>query len=148
MRVSAAMTRASSAPVPGITRATGFSLIEVLMAVLVLAVGFLGISQWLLVGWRDQRFAQRQLVAQTLMADFADRLRASRDVRGLSQEFSAAARDHLAPAHHEARITFAPATGPDDPARYRISLRWREADAADWQAEASTLVLAPGPVAG
>jgi type IV pilus modification protein PilV len=129
-------------------RARGVSLIEVLIALLVLAIGMLGTTRLLLGGWQDQRFAQRQLVAQALVADVGDHIRAVSGVAGLADEFSAAALERLAPAYTETQIMAAPATGADAPAGYRISLRWREADAADWQAEASTQVFAPEPVAG
>jgi prepilin-type N-terminal cleavage/methylation domain-containing protein len=128
----------------------GFTLIEVLVALLVLSVGMLGASTLLLGGLRDQSLALRQLAAITLVSDMAERIRAnsSRLADGDLAEFAAAARSRFPFHAAHASVTVLPAIGPAMPAGYRIVLRWREAGDAVPPTEVSLLVLAQMPVAG
>ncbi|MBM4196876.1 MAG: type IV pilus modification protein PilV [Gammaproteobacteria bacterium] len=62
---------------PGGTRARGFTLIEVLVALVVMAVGMLGIASLYLYGLREGRSAVYRTAAVTLASDMADRIRAN-----------------------------------------------------------------------
>jgi len=57
---------------------TGFSLVEVLIALAILAVGLLGAVALVIEGLRASRSALQQTVATTLAADLADRIRSNR----------------------------------------------------------------------
>ena len=59
-------------------RVTGFTLVEVLVALVVLAVGMLGMSALLLEGLRGSRIALEHTQAVNLAADMAERMRANR----------------------------------------------------------------------
>lgn len=63
---------------PG-ARWAGFTLIEVLVALVVMSVGMLGIAALYLEGLRAGRTAVYRTTAVTLAADMADRIRANRD---------------------------------------------------------------------
>ena len=132
--------------------ARGFTLIETLVALVVLSVGLLGAVAMLLGSLRGQAQALRRVAAISLVRDMADRIRAN--PRGGAQYDTAtstsaaprathrvAATAHSAPRRTastsprlperssrgedtDARIEYAPATGPATPARYVISLRW------------------------
>jgi type IV pilus assembly protein PilV len=56
---------------------SGFTLVEVLVVVLVMAVGLLGGVFLLLTGFRASRSAMQQTGAATLAADLGDRIRAN-----------------------------------------------------------------------
>jgi len=56
----------------------GFTLVEVLVMVVVMAVGLLGSVALLLTGFRASRIATRQTGAANLAADLGDRIRANR----------------------------------------------------------------------
>jgi prepilin-type N-terminal cleavage/methylation domain-containing protein len=58
-------------------RASGFTLIEMLVAMVVLSVGLLGAVAMLLGGLRDHAESRRETDAIGLLADAADRLRAN-----------------------------------------------------------------------
>jgi type IV pilus assembly protein PilV len=59
------------------TRSKGFSLVEVLVALVVMSVGMLGIAALYLEGLRAGRTALYRTTAVTLAADMADRIRAN-----------------------------------------------------------------------
>jgi type IV pilus assembly protein PilV len=59
-------------------RTSGFTLIEVLVALVVLSVGMLGIAALYLEGLRAGRTALYRTTAVNLAADMADRIRANR----------------------------------------------------------------------
>jgi type IV pilus assembly protein PilV len=59
-------------------RCAGFSLIEALVALLVLSIGMLGIAALHVEGLRSARTALTRTNAVTLAADMADRIRANR----------------------------------------------------------------------
>jgi len=58
-------------------RSRGFSLVEVLVALVVMSVGMLGIAALYLEGLRAGRTALNRTTAVTLAADMADRIRAN-----------------------------------------------------------------------
>lgn len=151
----------------------GFSLIEALVALVVLSVGLLGAARLLLGGLSDQSLALRQAAAAVLLADMADRIRANPGARGAYAgtagadapgcgetdacdatalaahdlaHFASAARRLLPQQRPAARIDFEPATGATTD-RYVISLTW--IDARDPRASGeATLTLLAQPVAG
>lgn len=59
------------------SRNRGFSLVEVLVALVVMSVGMLGIAALYLEGLRAGRTALNRTTAVTLAADMADRIRAN-----------------------------------------------------------------------
>lgn len=156
-------------------RARGFSMLEVLLALVVLSVGLLGAAVMLLDSLRTHGSALLRLGATQIARDMADRIRANPRARANYDTRNAAPavadcgdpnecepmqlavldRAHFASAaaalfaHQDftASIEFAPAIGPATPDRYVISLSWRDArDSAD---DAVALqVLAQLPVAG
>jgi len=65
----------------------GFTLIEVLIALAILAVGLLGGVALLIEGLRVSRSALQQTLAATLAADLADRIRSNR-IAGASYALS------------------------------------------------------------
>jgi type IV pilus modification protein PilV len=131
-------------------RMNGVTLVEALVALVVLSVGLLGATALLLGGLRDQGLALRHVAATTLVTDMADRIRASSsrltDVD--AEAFATAARSQFPFQAPEAQVTFAPATGPATPAEYRITLRWHEPGEGNTAVKVTTLVLAQMPVAG
>ena len=62
--------------------AAGFTLVEVLIALLVLSIGMLGIAALYLESLRASRAALVRTQAVTLASDIADRMRANRDPAG------------------------------------------------------------------
>ncbi|MEO8223283.1 MAG: type IV pilus modification protein PilV [Gammaproteobacteria bacterium] len=60
-------------------RTRGFTLVEVLVALVVMSVGMLGIAALYLEGLRAGRTALYRTAAVNLAADMADRIRANRD---------------------------------------------------------------------
>ncbi len=62
----------------GVTRKqTGFTLIEVLIAVVVLSIGLLGVAAMQFVGLRDSNKSNERSLATVLAYDIADRMRAN-----------------------------------------------------------------------
>jgi type IV pilus assembly protein PilV len=61
------------------TRHKGFTLVEVLVALVVMSVGMLGIAALYLEGLRAGRTSLYRTAAVTLAADMADRIRANRN---------------------------------------------------------------------
>jgi type IV pilus assembly protein PilV len=59
------------------SRARGFSLVEVLVSLLVLAIGLLGMIALLIEGQRTQRSAAYRAAAVHLAGDMAERIRAN-----------------------------------------------------------------------
>lgn len=59
-------------------RATGFTLVEALVALVVLAIGLLGVAKLFLLTLRGNASATGRIYAVNLAADLADRIRANR----------------------------------------------------------------------
>lgn len=158
--------------------ARGFTLLETLVALAVLSAGLLGAAALLLDSLRAHAGALRRVEALSLVRDMADRIRAnprggvhydmvssppgaaaasscqessSCDIAQLAAEdlahFASAARA-LFPHAANARVEFAPATGPATPARYLITLRWSDARDDAGTDSVTLQVLAQPPVAG
>jgi len=158
-------------------KARGFTLIEALIALVVLSVGLLGAAAMLLENMRAHAAALRRMAVVGLVHDMAERIRmnplgrAQYDTRGALAaadecdaaaacdvaQLAAADRAHFANAARAlfpsaavfAEIAFEPATGPAAPDRYVISLRFSAAaDAAGGLDNVELVVLAHAPVAG
>jgi type IV pilus assembly protein PilV len=63
-------------PIP-VVRASGFTLIEILVALVVLSVGLLGIAALYVESLRASRVSFNRMTAVTLASDMADRIRAN-----------------------------------------------------------------------
>jgi type IV pilus assembly protein PilV len=63
----------------GAPRESGFTLVEALVALVILAIGMLGIAALYIEGLRASRAALIRTEAVTLAADLADRIRINRD---------------------------------------------------------------------
>lgn len=125
----------------------GFTLVEALMTMLILAVGLLGSTLLLVGAMRDQGLALRHELAALLVQDVAERIRANASLVSDEDraEFDDAARALFPDLSPEASIIAMPATGAR-PAAHRVTLRWREAD-VHTAVELVVPVSAP-PVAG
>ncbi|HET9473300.1 MAG TPA: type IV pilus modification protein PilV [Steroidobacteraceae bacterium] len=158
------------------TRVRGFTLVESLIALLLLSLGLLGAGVMLLESLRAHAEALRAATATRLVRDMAERIRANPHARaqydtpagiagGSACEFAAACdsaqraasdlahfisttRATFPGADTSARIEFEPAIGPAAPDRYRISLQWRGPRDNDAVRHSVTLVLLTRPVAG
>jgi type IV pilus modification protein PilV len=158
----------------------GFTLLETLVALVVLSVGLLGAAALLLDSVRGHAAALRRVAASNLVRDMADRIRAnpgggahydtqlyppavaSSAASACSEsggceiaQLAAADLAHFASAAHllfsrveDARVEYAPATGPATPARYLITLRWSDAHVDAGTDSVSLHVLWQPPVAG
>lgn len=154
----------------------GFTLIETLVALAVLSFGLLGAAAMLLGSLRGQAQALRRVAAISLVRDMADRIRAN--PRGGAQydtatstsaapacdpssgcdsaqraaadrfHFTSTARTLFPREDTDARIEYAPATGPATPAHYVISLRWSDAYDDSGPNSVALQVSAQSPVAG
>jgi len=139
----------------GVRYARGFTLVEVLLALLVLSVGLLGAAAMLLGSLRGHARALQRLEATQLVRDMADRIRANALCRAGyvpdsadGAHFESAARALFPHGDFTATVEFAPATGPAAPDRYLITLDWRGARDADDFDGVALQVLAQPPVAG
>jgi type IV pilus assembly protein PilV len=158
------------------SRARGFTLIEALIALVVLSVGLLGAAAMLLESLRAHAAALRRVAVVGLVRDMAERIRMNPlagvqyDTRGAvaggsacdtdpcdRSALAAADRAHFANATRalfprgtfSADIEFEPATGPAAPDRYIISVRFGGApEAAAALDSVELVVLAHAPVAG
>jgi len=155
-------------------KARGFTLVETLVALMVLSMGLLGAAALLLDSLRNHATALRRVAASNLVRDIADRVRANPfggsyyhaassaapdcsetsgcDAMQLASAdlvyFATSARALFPRTDTEARIEFAPATGPATPARYLITLRWSDARSDAGTDSVVLQVLAQPPVAG
>lgn len=133
------------------TRARGFTLLESLVALVVLSLGLLGAWALLLTSLRGHADAHRYAAATQLARDMVDRIRANPragaayatadgippDIRcdpapcEASQRAAAdrgyflRAAQALLPGEATAAIDYEPATGPAATDRYAVTLRWR-----------------------
>ena len=156
------------------TRSRGFTLIEALVALVLLSLGLLGAGGMLLGSLQSHADALHEMAAAQLVRDMADRIRANPRARAVYDSrsappvvvdcagpsgcdatqlaaldrahFESAARSLFAHQEYTASVEFAPAIGPAVPDRYVISLRWR--DAAEETDAVAIQVLAQLPVAG
>jgi type IV pilus assembly protein PilV len=78
MHIPNAMKMSSLRRAPLACRTAGFSLVEVLVALVVLSVGLLGIAALYVEGLRSGRSAGYRSAAVILAADMAERVRANR----------------------------------------------------------------------
>jgi type IV pilus assembly protein PilV len=157
-------------------RARGFTLVESLIALLLLSLGLLGAAVMLLESLRANADALRDSTATHLVRDMAERIRANPHAGALYDtragipggavcdvaascdpgqraasdlaHYDAAARVTFPGAGTSTSIEFEPAIGPTAPDRYRISLQWRGPRDSDGVSQAVTLILLAGPVAG
>jgi type IV pilus assembly protein PilV len=157
-----------------IRTASGFTLLESLVALVLLSLGLLGALALLLQGTQDHADALRQATATQLVREMAERIRANPrasaryDTR--TQAPRAAACDAAAPCTAEelaaadmdfllatarasfpgddtvVSIEFEPAIGNAAPARHAITLRWR--GPRDRDGNVVTLQVPASPVAG
>jgi type IV pilus assembly protein PilV len=155
-------------------RVHGFTLLESLIALVLLSLGLLGACQMLLGSLQSHAQAMRELSALGLARDMAERIRANPraeagyDTRHVSplaaacalaspcapRELAAADLAHFTSAAQAllpgpetfASVEFEPAIGPAATARYAITLRWR-GPRDDQPLVVAMNLLAP-PVAG
>jgi type IV pilus assembly protein PilV len=154
-------------------KARGFTLVESLVALVVLSIGLLGAAATLLGSLAAHAEALRRATALLLVRDVAGRIRvnaagrAAYDTRGPSAaadcgasscdaatlamadraQFVAAARAAFS-ADAQADIRFEPATGPAAPDRYRITLRYPARSLPGVMDDVALTVLVYAPVAG
>ena len=154
--------------------ARGFTLIESLVALVVLSIGLLGAAATLLGSLGAHADASRLATALVLVCDVADRVRAnpagraSFDTRSTTPgadcgasacdaatlaatdrvHFVDAARAAFPFAETRADIRFEPAIGPAAPDRYEITLRFPARSQSGAMDGVALTVLAHAPVAG
>jgi type IV pilus assembly protein PilV len=155
-------------------RSHGFTLVEVLVALVLLSIGLLGAGEMLLGSLRSHGEALREMAAAGLVRDMADRIRAnphagaayhSREVAPLDAPcdvagpctapelaaadlayFMDAARRLLPGTETRAIVEFEPAIGPAAADRFAITLSWR--GPRDDEIRVVALSLLAPPVAG
>jgi type IV pilus assembly protein PilV len=155
--------------------ARGFTLIESLVALIVLSIGLLGAAATLLDSLGAHAEALRRATAVSLVRDVADRIRANvagrefYDTRGTTpsgpgcsasacdaaalaatdrEHFISAARAALPFSETRADIHFEPAIGTTASDRYEITLRFPARSQPGVMDDVALTVLAYAPVAG
>ena len=108
----------------------GFTLIEVLIALVVMMVGMLGVSFLCIEGLRLNRSAIYRATAQNLAADIVERIRA-----GLAEDDAVRWQQDMKerlPRGATATVNVTPAMNPGPSiTRYNISLQWPEPGRAE-----------------
>lgn len=116
-------------------RMPGFTMMELLVAILVLSVGLLGLASLQTTGLRHNNSAWQRTLATELAEDMADRIRANPQAAGQGYY------DHVVPGKHVDCLTLA--TGCSSPKAVA------DADAAQWYAAlAARLPGGTGTVTG
>lgn len=153
-------------------RARGFTLVESLLALLLLSLGLLGAGAMLLGALRAHADARLARIATQLVRDMAERIRANPRAGALYAEgegapatcdaacdpaqraasdiahYTAAAHAAFPGAGTAAHIDFEPAIGPAAPDHYAISLQWHGPRDSEETRNVVTLILLAQPVAG
>jgi type IV pilus assembly protein PilV len=155
-------------------RSRGFTLVESLVALVVLSIGLLGAAATLLGSLGAHAEALHRAIAVGLVRDTAERIRANAAARAAYDTRSAApgadcaaascdsatlaaldrahfidaARAAFPFADPRAEIHFEPATGPATPDRYEITLRFPARSQPGAMDGVALTVLAVAPVAG
>lgn len=155
-------------------RSRGFTLIECLVALVVLSIGLLGAAASLLTSLGAHAEALRRATALELVRDVANRIRANTAARAAYDtraaaaaadcvasacdagaraardraHFIDAARSAFPFAETRAEIRFEPATGPAAPDRYEITLRFPPRSQPGAMDGVALMVLTFAPVAG
>lgn len=111
----------------------GMSLVEVLVALVVLSVGLLGIAQLLVYGMRTSHAALLRTQAVNLVADMAERIRANPDER--------ADEDWVAAVVAMLPLSAGEVERVDD--TYRVSVSWMEPGESQRFTEQADVVVAP-----
>jgi prepilin-type N-terminal cleavage/methylation domain-containing protein len=114
---------------PALKRRRGFTLMEVLVAVVVMTVGMLGISMLIIEGLRTNRNAIYRTAAVSLAADMAERLRAGGTAPGADVERALWQQEVATqlPGGATATIDISPAADNPQLQRFEIRLMWPEA---------------------
>jgi len=123
---------------------TGFTLVEVLIALIVLSIGMLGIAALYLDTLQASRSALHRTTAVTLAADLADRIRANRPRNAAERQtgYSGTGFNALATADLTdwkatvaaqlpgglGEVAYRQPVDAISPAQYTVSVSWTEAD--------------------
>jgi type IV pilus assembly protein PilV len=157
-------------------RARGFTLVESLIALLLLSIGLLGAGAMLLGALRAHADARLARIATCMVRDMADRIRANpragalyatydgedpdascdsptpcdpaQRARADLAQFTAAAHAAFPGTDTSARVEFEPATGPAAPDHYAITLEWSGPRDHEETRNVVTQFLLAQPVAG
>jgi len=113
-----------SIPLGARRRSAGFNLVEMLVALVVLAIGLLGLAALFVTTLRSSGSATSRMHAVNLAADLGDRIRANRTA---GAAYAGAGADHNCAGGAVGAVTCTPAElAADD------LLRWRQQIAATW----------------
>ncbi len=137
-------------------RCRGFTLVESLVALVVLSLGMLGASAMLLASLQAHAAALRDQSALNLAQDMVERLRVNLlaaiddPVTAELARFASAARMQLPGEGVATSVEFEPAIGPAAADCYTITVRWRAPrdDGDPAKGQAIVLRLPAAPVAG